>query len=191
MDYFFYCYRERKDIYDYYFVEVLCLIYEEAEYQYKSISIYNNDYITNNGYDGDIDQENLVIDSICTHNIAGIIQESCNDIDIYSEKIKEYEKQFDISKLIPYEYSEDVDPSELKLEQVLLDVQNIERRKEEALGQGLLDFVQVMRSYIKVEWKNISKKEFYKKRLSRKLVYRIRKEWLEIFGTIIDYLPCC
>lgn len=41
MDYFFYCYRERKDIYDYYFVEVLCLIYEEAEYQYKSISIYN------------------------------------------------------------------------------------------------------------------------------------------------------
>ncbi|MGK9541671.1 hypothetical protein O6449_24380, partial [Salmonella enterica subsp. enterica] len=86
----------------------------------------------------------------------GIIQESCNDIDIYSEKIKEYEKQFDISKLIPYEYSEDVDPSELKLEQVLLDVQNIERRKEEALDQGLLDFVQVMRSYIKVEWKNIS-----------------------------------
>ena len=107
------------------------------------------------------------------------------------KKIKEYEKQFDISKLIPYEYSEDVDPSELKLEQVLLDVQNIERRKEEALDQGLLDFVQVMRSYIKVEWKNISKKEFYKKRLSRKLVYRIRKEWLEIFGTIIDYLPCC
>lgn len=44
----------------------------------------------------------------------GIIQESYNDIDIYSEKIKEYEKQFDISKLIPYEYSEDVDPSELK-----------------------------------------------------------------------------
>jgi hypothetical protein len=66
---------------------------------------------------------------------VGIIQESYNNIDIYSEKIKEYEKQFDISKLIPYEYSEDVDPSELKLEQVLLDVQNIERRKEEAIRE--------------------------------------------------------
>lgn len=129
----------------------------------QSMSENINDYITNNGYDEDIDQENLVIHSIYAENIAFIIQESGNDIDIYPEKIKEYEKNFNISSLVPYEYSEDVNPSEL--EQVLLDVQNIEIRKEEAirekkeaLDQRILDFVQVMRIYIKVEWKNISKK---------------------------------
>lgn len=131
----------------------------------QSMSENINDYITNNGYDEDIDQENLVIHSIYAENIAIIIQESGNDIDIYPEKIKEYEKNFNISSLVPYEYSEDVNPSELELEQVLLDVQNIEIRKEEAirekkeaLDQRILDFVQVMRIYIKVEWKNISKK---------------------------------